>query len=83
MTALTDGLLAMADRNPIRASTPTRTWTIYRYERNSDGTLDRTETGHEFTDYRTAETYAEGLNNSTQEWERFWFEAEEADEVEA
>jgi hypothetical protein len=79
MTLLTDALLSMADRNPLRDTIPTRTWTIYRYQRNTDRTLDREETGHEFSDYRTAEAYAEGLCNSTQVGERFWFEAEEAD----
>jgi hypothetical protein len=75
-------VLELCDRNPLRTPAPARTWTIYRYERASDGELDRTPTGHEFTDYRAAEAYAEGLCNSTQVWERFWFEAEEADDDE-
>lgn len=72
-------ILTVCNRNPIRDPRPatTASWTVYRFERNSEGDLDRTETGHEFTNYRDAETYAEGLNNSTDVTERFWFEAGE------
>jgi hypothetical protein len=80
MNAIAELALTVCDRNPLRTPIPVETtsWTVVKCWRGSEG-YEQEPTGHEFDSYAAAETYAEGLNNSTQVWERFWFEAEEAD----
>ena len=76
MRVSANDLLTLANRNPIRPHT-TASWTVIHFERDHDGFLNETPTGHEFDNYRDAETYAEGLNTSSV---RGWYEAGEVEE---